>query len=420
MDDRKSSHPPQVLAQPPAPDIEWAALPSPCYMVDEKLLVRNLELLREVANAAGCRILLAQKAFSMYSLYPLIGSYLSGASASSLNEARLASEEMGKEVHICSPAYREDEFDEISGICSHIVFNSFYQWRKYRAASKSVQCGMRINPGYSEINADIYNPCAPFSRLGVPYGEFLLEESQLEGLSGLHFHTLCEQNSDVLERTLMVVKKKFSRYLRRFQWVNFGGGHHITRSDYDIEKLVHCIRDFSEEFGSTVYLEPGEAVALNAGFFVSTVLDIVENGMKIAIMDGSAVCHMPDVLEAPYRPYIISGADPPGSADPFGGAGQSNGAEPHSGAAAGAGGFPYIYRLGGPTCLSGDVIGDYAFDKPLTPGDRLVFTDMAHYTMVKNNTFNGIGLPPIMLYASDGTLKTIRVFGYEDFKRRLS
>ena len=387
---------PAPLPAMPAPDIDWRALPSPAYIVDETLLVRNLKLLSEVASAAGCRILLAQKAFSMYSLYPLIGGYLSGAAASSLFEARLAAEEMKKEVHIYSPAYREDEFKEITGICSHVIFNSFTQWRRYKNVSKNVECGMRVNPGYSEIDAKIYDPCAPHSRLGVPFGEFLLEESQLEGLTGLHFHTMCEQNSDVLERTLMVVRKKFGRFLRHFNWINFGGGHHITQPDYDLETLVRCVRDFSEEFGAIVYLEPGEAVALNTGFLVSTVLDIIDNGMRIAILDASAVCHMPDVLEAPYRPHIVGGSDPRGDA------------------------HPYTYRLGGPTCLSGDVIGDYAFNKPLAPGDRLVFTDMAHYTMVKNNTFNGIGLPPILLNAADGAVKTVRAFGYEDFKRRLS
>ena len=408
---------------PPLLDNEWSSLTTPCYIVDEGLLIRNLKLLREVADAAECRILLAQKGFSMFSVYPIVAEYLSGAASSSLYEARLAAEEMKKEVHIYSPAYREDDFSEIAGICSHIVFNSFSQWRKYRNLARNAQCGIRVNPGYSEIETEVYNPCAPFSRLGVPYAEFLREcpghevrecpghevrecpeheghevHEGLEGLTGLHFHTMCEQNSDTLARTLGVVREKFDRYLRHFQWVNFGGGHHITRPDYDIETLVRCVREFSEEYGVLVYLEPGEAIALNTGFLVSTVLDIVDNGMKIAILDTSAVCHMPDVLEMPYRPHIIGSADPSRKTC----------------------GYPHIFRLGGPTCLAGDVIGDYAFARPLSPGDRLVFTDMAHYTMVKNNTFNGIGLPSILLHALDGSIKTIRAFGYEDFKHRLS
>ena len=380
-----------------APQIDWSSVPSPSYVVDERLLIRNLRLLREVANAADCRILLAQKGFSMFSLYPVIAEYLSGATASSLHEARLAAEEMKKEVHICSPAYRADEFVEIARTCSHIVFNSFSQWCAYRSSVGNVKCGIRINPGYSEIDVELYNPCAPFSRLGVTPETFFRESHMLDGLTGLHFHTMCEQNSDTLLRTLNIVRERFGSFLPRFEWVNFGGGHHITRNGYDLETLVRCVREFSDEFGVLVYLEPGEAIALNAGFLVSTVLDIVDNGMMLAIMDASATCHMPDVLEMPYRPHVL-GSQP------------THSSKSH----------PYAYRLGGPSCLAGDIIGDYSFKTPLSPGDRLVFTDMAHYTMVKNNTFNGIGLPSIILNALSGGLKTIRTFGYEDFKRRLS
>ncbi|MCL2058489.1 MAG: carboxynorspermidine decarboxylase [Oscillospiraceae bacterium] len=381
--------------------MDWRALPSPCYIVDEGLLARNLELLRGVADAAGCRVLLAQKGFSMYAMYPLIAQYLSGAAASSLFEARLAAEEMRREVHIYSPAYRDGDFPEISKICSHIIFNSFGQWRRYRSAAGNAKCGIRVNPGYSEVEIEIYNPCAPGSRLGVTCDAFEREQDCLNGITGLHFHTMCEQNSDTLKRTLNVVREKFGSYLQRMEWVNFGGGHHITRHDYDLGTLIGCVRKFSDEFGVLVYLEPGEAIAMNTGFLVSTVLDIVDNAMNIAILDASAACHMPDVLEMPYRPGVIGATDP-----------SAPGYDRRT--------HPYIYRLGGLTCLSGDVIGDYAFTQPLSPGDRLVFTDMAHYTMVKNNTFNGINLPSIMLNTKDGRIKKIRDFGYEDFKHRLS
>jgi carboxynorspermidine decarboxylase len=370
--------------------------PTPCYAVDEQKLLDNLKILRSVQEQSGCRILLAQKAFSMFSLYPLIGKYLSGVASSSLFEARLGREEMGKEVHIYAPAYRADEFDEILRVSDHIVFNSFVQWEQFREkvqnSPKPVSCGLRVNPEYAEMETEIYNPCAPFSRLGVPLSHF--EPNRLDGIEGLHFHTMCEQNSDTLERTLRVFEEKFGRYLKGMKWVNFGGGHHITRPDYDIAVLVRCIRHFRETYGVEVYLEPGEAVALNTGYLISTVLDLVENGMPIAILDTSAECHMPDVIEMPYRPEMI-GAGKPGE-------------------------FPYTYRLGGPTCLAGDIIGDYSFPQPLQPGDRLVFCDMAIYSMVKNNTFNGINLPSILVYREQEGFELIRKFGYEDFKGRLS
>lgn len=378
-------------------DIDFNLFPSPCYVVDEALLKHNLEILQSVEDRTGCKILLATKAFSMYSTFPLISKYLYGVTSSSLHEARLGYEEMGKEVHIFAPAYREDEFDEILKYSDHIVFNSFNQWQKYKekvlSSDKKIQVGLRINPEYSEIETDIYNPCFENSRLGITLAEFEKNESLLDGIDGLHFHTMCEQGSDVLERTLKVVDEKFGKYISKMKWLNFGGGHHITRKDYDLDKLVESINFIKNKYNIDVYLEPGEAIALNTGFLVSTVLDITKNGMNLAILDTSAACHMPDVLEMPYRPEIIS-------------AGKS-------------GEYEYTYRFGGPTCLAGDIIGDYSFKEPLKVGDKVVFCDMAIYSMVKNNTFNGINLPSIALYTLDKKAKVVKTFGYEDFKRRL-
>lgn len=371
-------------------------IPTPAYVVDESLLIKNLETLKYVIDQTGCKILLAQKGFSMYSTYPLISKYLNGTTASTLYEAKLGKEEMEGEVHIFSPAYNEEEMDEIIAISDHIVFNSFSQLRKYKDKVKSsdrkISVGLRINPEYSEIATDMYNPCFTNSRLGTTLDNFCEEE--LDSLDGLHFHTMCEQNSDVLWRTLQVVDEKFGKYISKMKWINFGGGHHITRPDYDIELLIKSIQFIKEKYNIEVYLEPGEAIALNTGFLVATVLDISKNNMDLAILDTSAACHMPDVLEMPYRPEII-------------GAGKPSEKE-------------FTYRLGGPTCLAGDVIGDYSFDEPLKEGQKLVFCDMAHYTMVKNNTFNGVGLPSIMLLTKDNELKMIKKFGYEDFKMRLS
>ncbi len=382
--------------------IDVSKLPSPCYIVDEELLIKNLEILQLVRQRTGCSILLAQKAFSMFSVYPLIADYLAGVTSSSLFEARLGFEEMKKEVHIYAPAYLDEEFDEIMEYSDHIVFNSFGQWNKFKdrvrayneadGASKRIECGIRINPEYSEITTDIYNPCGINSRFGVTLENFRPDE--LDGIDGLHFHTMCEQNSDTLERTVKVVDERFGKYIRGMKWVNFGGGHHITRKDYDIETLIRSILYFKDKYGVRVYLEPGEAVALNTGYLVGSVLDIVKNNMEIAILDTSAACHMPDVLEMPYRPQIIGAGEP--------------------------GEFEFTYRLGGNTCLAGDVIGNYSFKKPLKPGDRLIFSDMAHYTMVKNNTFNGVNLPSIALYSEKKGIRIIRSFGYEDFKHRLS
>lgn len=376
-------------------DLNFNALKTPCYVVDERQLIKNLECLKYVKEEAGCHILLATKAFAMYKTFPLIGQYLDGVTSSSLHEARLGYEEMGKEVHIYAAAYREDDFDDIMKYSGHIVFNSFKQWKKYRdkikKSSKKISCGIRINPGYAEIETSLYNPCAPYSRMGITQDHF--EEAELEGIEGLHFHAMCEQNADTLERILKVVEEKFGKYLHQMKWINFGGGHHITRDDYNLSQLIKCIKHIKETYNVEVYLEPGEAVALNAGYLISSVMETMENGMPIAILDTSATCHMPDVLEMPYRPQVI-GAEISGI-------------------------LPYTYRLGSATCLSGDVIGDYSFSTPLKEGDRLVFCDMAIYTMVKNNTFNGINLPDIVLYQEDKGFTVVKKFGYEDFKSRL-
>lgn len=367
---------------------------TPFYVTDENLLIRNLEILKSVSDRTGAKILLAQKAFSMYSVYPLIGRYLAGTTASSLFEARLGHEEMPhKETHIYAPAFSDEDFNEIIKICDHIVFNSFSQWDRHKAKvkDKNIECGIRINPEYSEIETNIYNPCFKGSRMGVTLKNFRSDD--LGGISGLHFHTMCEQNSDVLWRTVQVADEKFGKYLKDMKWLNFGGGHHITRADYDIDTLCRSIEFMRDKYELDIYLEPGEAVALNTGFLVSEVMDIVNNGIDIAILDTSAACHMPDVLEMPYRPEVI-------------GAGR-------------AGEKAYTYRFGGPTCLAGDIIGDYSFDKPLKPGDRVVFCDMAIYSMVKNNTFNGVNLPSICLMRVNGETEVIKKFGYDDFKSRL-
>ncbi len=369
-------------------------LPTPCYVIDEKKMTENLEILGGVQQRTGARILLAQKAFSCWHIYPLIRNYISGTACSGLFEARLGFEDMGMENHVFSAAYRESEIDEIISYCGHIIFNSFSQLDRYRdrvlAAGKKV--GLRINPEFStQEGHEIYDPCSTKSRLGITRKNFRMDD--LDGVSGLHFHTLCEQNSDDLERTLDAVEEKFGDILEKMEWINFGGGHHITRADYDIQRLERCIRRMQEKYGLEVFLEPGEAVALNAGYLVTEVLDITENDMPIAILDTSAACHMPDVLEMPYRPPLLDSGE--------------------------AGEKAYTYRLGSQTCLAGDSIGEYSFDKPLKIGDRLVFGDMAIYSMVKNNTFNGMPLPSIILLQKDGSFRTLREFGYEDFKCRL-
>ena len=371
-------------------------VPSPCYVLEEEKLERNLKIMDRVQRETGAKILVALKGFAMWSAFPLVGKYLAGAAASGLHEAKLAREELDKEVHTYCPAYKADEIDEVAQISNHMIFNSFRQMEAYKAkalrANPALKIGIRVNPGYSEVSPEIYNPCVVGSRLGVPAKHFRTD--LLEGVSGLHFHTHCEQNSDALERTLPHLEEGFGEIIKSMEWVNFGGGHHITRADYDVDRLIRIINGFKQKYGVQVYLEPGEAVGWQTGPLVAKVLDIVENGMEIAILDVSAAAHMPDVLEMPYRP-AIRGAGEPGEK-------------------------PHTYRLGGPTCLAGDVIGDYSFDKPLQPGDRIVLEDMIHYTMVKNNTFNGVPLPSIAVWRKEKHLHVCKRFGYEEYKRRLS
>lgn len=368
---------------------------TPCYVISEQALAKNLDILDSVMKHTGCKILLAQKAFSNFVTYPQLSKVLCGTTASGLYEAKLGREAFEGEVHVYSPAYTDEDMAELVKIADHIVFNSFSQWKKHRDTVKNcgrdVSCGIRCNPEYSEIDTDIYNPCFTGSRLGTTLDNF--EESELDGIDGLHFHTMCEQGADVLERTIPHIEEKFGRYLGRMKWLNLGGGHHITKDGYDLAKLEKCVNYLQDKYGVQVYLEPGEAIALNAGWLVTSVLDTLKNGMDLAIVDTSAACHMPDVLEMPYRPMIIGSGE--------------------------AGEKAYTYRLGGPTCLAGDVIGDYSFDAPLSEGDRLAFTDMAIYTTVKNNTFNGMPLPSIYLEKLDGSIELVREFGYEDFKQRL-
>ena len=395
---------------------------TPCYIVDEAKIKKNLEILRNVEKESGAHILLAQKAFSMFSLYPLIGQYISGTTASGLYEAKLGYEEMGKENHVYAPAYKPEHMEELVRICDHIIFNSFAQYDKYREIIQKtneqeninavklaneqgnkerlnihhVSAGIRINPMCStQEGHEIYDPCAFGSRLGVTRDNFREDYLFGEGgIEGLHVHTLCEQNSDALVTTFKAVEEQFGEFLYKVKWLNLGGGHHITRSDYDIKALVELVRYIREKYDVEVYLEPGEAIALNAGYLVTEVMDKVKNGMEILILDASAACHMPDVLEMPYRPPLRDGFEPNEK--------------------------PYTYRLSSLTCLAGDVIGDYSFEKEINVGDRLIFEDMAIYSMVKNNTFNGIPLPDILLLKEDGTIEKVKSFGYEDFKERLS
>jgi len=377
-------------------DVDWSGLETPVYVVDEGALERNLAILSSIQERTGCRIILALKGFAMFSLFGQIRRHLHGIAASSLDEARLGREEFGKEVHVFSPGYRDSEFDELLGYADHMVFNSFSQWDRFKPviarSGRNVRCGMRVNPEHSEVKVQLYDPCGPGSRLGVTRGRF--RGGDLDGLSGLHFHTLCELNADSLVRTLAAFEEKFGRFLNRMEWVNFGGGHHMTRPDYDVDLLCRTVGDFMRRRGLEVYLEPGEAVALNTGVLVARVVDLVHNDVDIAILDTSAAAHMPDVLEMPYRPQV-AGAGEPGE-------------------------HPHNYRLGGLTCLAGDVIGDYSFAEPLRVGSPVVFLDMAHYTMVKNNTFNGVRLPSIAIRRTDGAIRVVRRFGYEDYRNRLS
>lgn len=369
---------------------------TPAYIISESQLEKNLTILKDIKDRTGCKIILAMKAFSAFSTFPLISRYLDGCTASSLHEVKLGHEEFGKEVHVYSPGFKENEIDEIARSVDHIVFNSYSQLHKYKDRVKqinpTIEIALRLNPEHSEVTHSLYNPCSPFSRFGITKAEFKPEE--LEGIDGFLFHTLCGKNSDALERTIATIEKNFGEHLHKVKWIDLGGGHVITQDVYDREKLVTLITNFQKKYNVQVILEPGEAVVIKAGRLVTTVLDIMHNEKDIVILDSSATAHMPDVLEMPYRPEVQNANKPDV--------------------------FEHNYRLTGVTCLSGDVIGDYSFQKPLQVGDTVTFLDMAQYTMVKNTTFNGLQLPSIAIERKDGTIDVIKEFGYEDFKSRLS
>jgi carboxynorspermidine decarboxylase len=367
---------------------------SPCWVIDLEALEANLTILAEVERRAGCKILLALKGFAAWRTFPLVKKYLSGATASAPHEARLARDYIDKEVHAYAPAYSDQDVEELCLLCDHIIFNSFSQWRKFRGKvlRTGISCGIRINPEHREVKVPLYDPCAPRSRLGVTFKQFHPED--LEGVDGLHFHTLCELGSDALERTFLAFEQKFAKYLKGLKWINLGGGHHITRPDYDIEKLIQLVTKIKKKYDLDVYLEPGEAIAINTGVLVATVLDIIENDGPLAILDISATAHMPDVLEMPYRPEILKSGKPQE--------------------------WPHTYLLGGLSCLAGDVIGEYSFPEPLEIGQRLTFLDMSHYTMVKTTNFNGVKLPSIALRHKDDRYELVKSFSYESYRDRLS
>jgi carboxynorspermidine decarboxylase len=366
-------------------------LETPFYLLEEEKLEKNLQLLDRIQKESGAKILLALKGFAFSGGMELVAKYLQGCCASGLYEAKYAKERVGKEVHTFSPAFKESEIDKIIELSHHVVFNSFSQWQKYKArAIGKVSCGLRINPEVSASPADIYNPCAPYSRLGITLKAF--REEQLEGIEGLHFHALCEQGADALEMVLKGFEEKFGKYISRMKWINFGGGHHITKAGYDVDKLIALIKGFKERYGVEVYLEPGEAVGWQTGVLVATVLDIVHNDLEIAILDTSAEAHMPDTIIMPYRAEVRGASK--------------------------AGEKSYTYRLAGNTCLAGDIMGDYSFDRPLEVGKRVIFEDQIHYTIVKNTTFNGIKLPDLAVLKKDGTVEVVKRFGYEEYARR--
>ncbi len=381
----------------PAVPLDIAQVPTPCYVCEEASLLRNLKILDRLQQESGAKVLLALKGFALWRTFDLVGRYLYGTSASGLHEARLGREEMNKEVHTYSPAFKEEEIEAIARLSDHLIFNTPSQLERFydkaKGVNPSLSVGLRVNPEISSAPVDLYNPCAPFSRLGTTLANF--DVTILDRIEGLHFHALCEQNVDALETVLHAFEERFGDYIADLRWVNFGGGHHITRVDYDVDRLISVIRDFkARHHDIDVYLEPGEAVGWQTGPLVASVLDILHNGIDIAILDVSAEAHMPDTLAMPYRAEVR-------------GAGK-------------AGEKPYTYRLGGNTCLAGDIMGDYSFDRPLAIGDKIVFEDQIHYTMVKSTTFNGVQHPSIAIWRQEGGLDIVRRFGYEDFKNRLS
>jgi carboxynorspermidine decarboxylase len=371
-------------------------LPSPCWLLEEEKLQKNLELIAYIKTQTNAKVLLALKGYALWKSFPLIKPYLDGCCASGLHEAKLADETFGKEVHTYSPAFKEEEIDEIAAISHHLVFNSPAQFKRFSPQAKKINpnlsLGLRVNPEYSESPKEIYNPCGLYSRLGTTLEN--MDETILNQCDGLHFHALCEQDSGALENVLQNFEKKFGAYISQMKWINFGGGHHITREGYDVEKLIQLIQDFKAKYEVDVYLEPGEAIGWETGTLVATVLDIVHNGIDIAILDTSAEAHMPDTIIMPYRAEVRDAAE--------------------------AGEKAYTYRLSGNTCLAGDIMGDYSFDAPLKIGDKIIFEDQMHYTMVKGTTFNGVKLPAIAILRKDGSVEVVREFGYEDFKNRLS
>ena len=374
--------------------IDYSQVKSPCYVLDEKRLRRNMEILSDIQQKTGVKIICALKGYSFWRSFPIIAEYLPGATASSLNEARLAKEEMGKEVHVFAPAYEDGEIDQILSLADHITFNSFSQWTRFKdkALQAGVSCGIRVNPQYSTVETDLYNPCGKFSRLGVTEAEFKPE--LLDGIDGLHFHALCEQDADALEGVLAAFEKHFGRFLPQMKWVNFGGGHHITRKDYHRDQLIELLNGFKARHPHLqVIMEPGEAIGWQTGELVANVVDIVHNEMDIAILNVSVSAHMPDCLEMPYRPNV-TGADLPGVKK-------------------------FTYKLTGNTCLAGDQLGDFSFDKPLQVGDKIIFEDMIHYTMVKTTFFNGVRHPNIGMFDMDGKFHLLHEFTYEQFKDKL-
>ncbi|MFD2609900.1 carboxynorspermidine decarboxylase [Deinococcus taklimakanensis] len=401
---------------PPVTDpatVDWASIPSPAFVLDETRLRRNLALISAVQRESGAQIIVAFKGFSMWSTFPLLREYgITGATASSLNEAILAKEEMRGEVHVYAPAYSDEDFPQILELADHLVFNSFGQWERFkpqveaaRAAGRELHVGIRVNHEYGEVETDLYNPAGPFSRLGVTRREF--RGDLLDGVDGLHFHSLCENDSSTLERTLVAFEEKFGEFLPRMKWVNFGGGHLMTREGYDLERLIRVVREFRARHGVHVILEPGSAFGWQTGWLVSSVLDVVHNVKDALLLDVSVSAHMPDVLEMPYRPRILGAGDLPE---------QGHHREASDGAA--QEGHPYI--VGGTTCLAGDVIGEYVFPHAMKVGDRVVFDDMIHYTMVKTTFFNGVKHPDIGILHADRRYELVKRFGYEEFKAKLS